>query len=86
MMESRFLPRSTSQRNAEQLSCTEHQVHEPAAMPIVREKSVDVESAEWSSAHCTAADVELIVHLGLLDFEGHLIDWKTELEIDLTLS
>jgi len=32
-------------------------------------------SAEWSSAPCTAAEVELIVHLGPLDMEGNL-GWR----------
>ncbi len=50
-------------------------------MPAAREQAVDGVSVEWSSAPCTAA--ELIVHLGLLDLEGNLIDWETDLEIDL---
>ncbi len=58
------------------------QVREPATVPTTREPAVDGVSAEWSSASCTAAEGELIVHLGLLDMEGDLIDWSTELEIE----
>ncbi len=50
------------------------QVREPATVPTTREPAVDGVSAEWSSASCTAAEGELIVHLGLLDMEGDLID------------
>ncbi len=59
------------------------QVREPATVPAAREQAVDGESAEWSSAPCTATEGELIVHLGLLDLEGDLIDWETDLEADL---
>ncbi len=59
------------------------QVREPATMPTTREPAVDGVSAEWSSAPCTVAEGELIVHLGLLDVEGDLIDWSAELEIEL---
>ncbi len=59
------------------------QVREPATVPTTREPAVDGVSVEWSSASCTAAEGELIVHLGLLDMEGDLIDWSTELEIEL---
>ncbi len=61
------------------------QVREPATMPTTREPAVDGVSEEWSSAPCTAAEVELelIVHLGLLDMEGDLIDWETELEYEM---
>ncbi len=59
------------------------QVREPATMPTTREQAVDGVSAEWSSAPCTVAEGELIVHLGLLDMEGDLIDWSAELEIEL---
>ncbi len=59
------------------------QVREPATVPTTREPAVDGVSAEWSSASCTAAEGELIVHLGLLDMGGDLIDWSTELEIEL---
>ncbi len=52
-------------------------------VPTAREQAVDGESAKWSFAHCTAADGELIVHLGLLDFDGDLIDWEADLEADL---
>ncbi len=52
-------------------------------MPTTREPAVDGVSAEWSSAPCTAAEVELIVHLGLLDMEGDLNDWETELEYEM---
>ncbi len=51
------------------------QVREPATTPATREQAVDGESTEWS----TAAEGELIVHLGLLDVEGDLIDWETDL-------
>ncbi len=60
-----------------------NQVRERATVPTTREPAVDGVSAEWSSASCTAAEGELIVHLGLLDMEGDLIDWSTELEIEL---
>ncbi len=59
------------------------QVREPVTMLTTREPAVDGVSAEWSSAPCTAAEVELIVHLGLLDMEGDLIDWETELEYEM---
>ncbi len=92
MMESHFPPRSASQRKAERLSGRSprklspnpsDQVREPATVPTTREPAVDGVSAEWSSASCTAAEGELIVHLGLLDMGGDLIDWSTELEIEL---
>lgn len=38
---------------------------------------------ELNPSDCTVAEGELIVHLGLLEFEGDLIDWETELEADL---
>ncbi len=44
---------------------------------------MDGVSAEWTSTPCTAAEGELIVHLGLLYLEGDLIDWDTDLEIEL---
>ncbi len=40
-------------------------------------------SMEWSSAPCTTAEGELIIHLGLLDLEEDLINWETDLEIEL---
>ncbi len=39
-------------------------------------------SAEWSSAPCTAAEGELLIHLGLLDMERDLINWDAALEIE----
>lgn len=48
----------------------------------MREQAVDGESVELSSVHCTVTEGELVVHLGLLDLEGDLIDWKTDLEIN----
>ncbi len=62
---------------------TSDQVREPAAVPTMREQAVDGVSAEWSSAPFTTAEGELIIHLGLLDLEEDLIDWKTDLEIEL---
>ncbi len=59
------------------------QVREPATVPITREQAVDGVSAEWSSAHCTAAEGELLIDLGLLDMERVLIDWDAALEIEL---
>ncbi len=59
------------------------QVREPATVPITREQAVDGVSAEWSSAPCTAAEGELLIHLGLLDMEWDLIDWDAALEIEL---
>ncbi len=56
------------------------QVREPAIVPTTREQAVDDVSTEWT---CTAAEGEWIMHLGLLDLEGDLIDWKTDREIDL---
>ncbi len=56
------------------------QVREPAIVPTTREQAVDEVSTEWT---CTAAEGEWIMHLGLLDVEGDLIDWKTDREIDL---
>ncbi len=52
------------------------QVRESATTPAPREQAVDGESAEWSSAPCTAAEGELIGHLGLQYVEGDLIDWE----------
>ncbi len=52
-------------------------------MPTTREPAVDGVSAEWSSAPCTTAEMELIIHLGLLDMEEDLIDWETELEYEM---
>ncbi len=40
-------------------------------------------SMEWSSTPRTVAEGELIIHLGLLNLEGDLIDWETDLEIEL---
>ncbi len=59
------------------------QVRELVAVPTTREPAVDGVSAEWSSAPCTVAEGELIIHLGLLDMEGDFIDWETELEFEL---
>ncbi len=59
------------------------QVREPATVPTTREPAVDGVSAEWSSAPCTVVQGELILHLGLLDMEGDLIDWETELKFEL---
>ncbi|KTG39714.1 hypothetical protein cypCar_00017959 [Cyprinus carpio] len=59
------------------------QVREPATVPTTRKLAVDGDNIEWSSAHCTVAEGELIIHLELLDFEGDLIDWETELKADL---
>ncbi len=58
-------------------------VREPATMPTTREPAVDGVSAEWSSAPCTTAEMELIIHLRLLDMEEDLIDWETELEYEM---
>ncbi|KAL1278541.1 hypothetical protein QQF64_025214 [Cirrhinus molitorella] len=59
------------------------QVREPATEHATVENASDSESAEWSSAHCTMAEGELIIHLGLLEMEKEdLIDWETELELD----
>ncbi len=44
---------------------------------------MDGVSPEWSSAPCTVAEGELILHLGLLDMEGDLIDWETKLEYEM---
>ncbi len=59
------------------------QVREPAIVPTTREPAMDGVSMEWSSAPCTMAEGDLIIHLGLLDMEGDLIDWETELEFEL---
>ncbi|KAL1249397.1 hypothetical protein QQF64_020402 [Cirrhinus molitorella] len=58
------------------------QVREPATEHATVENATDSESVEWSSAHCTKAEGELITYLGLLDLENELIDWETELELD----
>ncbi len=42
-----------------ELFMTSDQVQEPATIPAMREKAVDSESAERSSAHCTMAEGEL---------------------------
>ncbi len=46
------------------------QVREAVTVPITREQAVDSVSVEWSSAPCTVAEGELMIHLGLLDREG----------------
>ncbi len=76
--------RATEQRIALEVEPnTSDQVREPATMPTMREPAVDGVSADWSSAPCIAAEGERIVHLGLLDMEGDLIDWETELEYEM---
>ncbi len=73
--------RATEQRIAPEVEPnTSDQVREPATMPTTREPAVDGVSAEWSSAPCTG---ELSIHQGLLNLEGDLIDWETDLEIEL---
>ncbi len=76
--------RATEQRIALEV---EHnpsdQVREPATVPTTREQAVDGVSTEWSSAPCTVAEGELIILLGLLDLEEDLMDWETDLEIEL---
>ncbi len=56
----------------------------------VRAHAADSESAEKSSAPSIVAEGELIIQLGLLDMGGggggDLIDWETDLEIELALS
>ncbi len=59
------------------------QVREPVTVPTTRKQAMDSESAEWSSAHYTAAEGEPIIHQGLLDLERGLIDWETDWEIEL---
>ncbi len=44
---------------------------------------MDDESVKWCSAHYTTTEGELIIHLGLLDWEGDLIVWETDQEIDM---
>ncbi len=66
-----------------ELQMTSVKVCEPATMPALREPAVDGVSAEWSSATCTAAEGELLIHLGLLDMARDLIDWDAALEIEL---
>ncbi len=46
------------------------QVQEPATMAATRERAVDSESAEPSSAHCAMAEGELFVDQGLWNTEG----------------
>ncbi len=46
------------------------QVGEPATTPATREKAVDSDNAERSSAPCTVAEGELIMDLGLCNSEG----------------
>ncbi len=46
------------------------QVREPATMPTTREPAVDGVSAEWSSAPCTTAEVELICTSGTAGHGG----------------
>ncbi len=76
--------RATEQRIAPEVEPnTSDQVREPVTMPTTREPAVDSVSAEWSSAPCTVAEGELILHLGLLDMEGDLIDWENELEYEM---
>ncbi len=94
MTESLFPPRSTSQRNAKCLVSERRialeaepnqsdQVRELATLPTARKQAMDCVSVEWSP--CTAAEDELIINLKLQDFEGDLIDWKTDLEAALAL-
>ncbi|KAL1276323.1 hypothetical protein QQF64_035946 [Cirrhinus molitorella] len=58
------------------------QVREPATEHATVENATNSESAVWSSVHCTKAEGELIIYLGLLEMEEELIDWETELELD----
>ncbi|KAL0179982.1 hypothetical protein M9458_025424, partial [Cirrhinus mrigala] len=48
-----------------ELRVTSDQVQEPATTPATREKAVASEIAERSSAHCTMAEGELLMDLGL---------------------
>ncbi len=47
---------------------------ELATMPATREQAMDSEIAERSSAHCTTAEGELILDLGLCNSEGGFKD------------
>ncbi len=58
-------------------------VREPVTVPTTRKQAMDGESAEWSSAHYTAAEGEPIKHQGLLDLKRGLIDFETDWEIEL---
>ncbi len=76
--------RATEQRIAPEVEPNQSdQVRELATVPTTREQAVDGVSAEWSSVPCTAPEGELIIQLGLLDLEGDLIEWETDLEIEL---
>ncbi|KAL0192165.1 hypothetical protein M9458_010461, partial [Cirrhinus mrigala] len=59
-----------SHHQMESLFVALDQVREPATTPTTREKTVDSESVERSSARCTMAEGELIVDLRLLEVEG----------------
>ncbi len=56
------------------LQVTSDQVREPATTPATREKAVDSEIVERSSAHCTMAEGELSVDLELWSSEGVFVD------------
>ncbi len=62
---------------------TSIKVREPATEPATWKNAADSESVERSSAPCIVAEGELNIQLGLLDMEGDLIDWETDLEIEL---
>ncbi len=62
-----------------ELLITSDQVREPATTPATRERAVESESAERSSAHCAMAEGDLNANLGLLDSEGGVLDVYVDL-------
>ncbi len=69
--------------DAEPEPLTSVKVREPATVSATWENVADSESVEKSSAPCIVAEGERIKQLGLLDIEEDLIDWETDLEVEL---
>ncbi len=69
--------------DAEPEPLTSVKVREPATVSATWENVADSESVEKSSAPCMVAEGERIKQLGLLDIEEDLIDWETDLEVEL---
>ncbi len=69
--------------DAEPEPLTSVKVREPATVSATWENVADSESVEKSSAPCIVAEGERIKQLGLLDIEQDLIDWETDLEVEL---
>ncbi len=69
--------------DAEPEPLTSVKVREPATVSATWENVADSESVDKSSVPCIVAEGERIKQLGLLDIEEDLIDWETDLEVEL---